>query len=343
MNRTATYHRIMPLRTRWLVVLGLIGAALVGWFLWTAAHTEPPPLPVLLADVVAVVGLAVGPWLILTLRRLRDEPEARTVMWRVVLHSGLVAGVGIALGLVFVLVFRDEQHLSMAVAGFSLVVAGLLALVGAVVLPWVFVLARTLTRERAARVRAEERAGVAAHLHDTVLQALTIIQKRSNDPQDVQRLARSTERELRAWLYGAPLTGTDDFAAAVTSVAHEVEDRFGVTVELGVVGTCRLDGRAQAVVGAIREALTNAAKHAGIRRVSVYTEVADDELLALIRDRGRGFDPSVHSRLSGRGITDSIEGRLHQHGGTATIRSTLGGGTEVELRAPLAAVGIDGP
>ena len=90
------------------------------------------------------------------------------------------------------------------------------------------------------------------------------------------------------------------------------------------MGTCRLDGRAQAVVGAIREALTDAAKHAGIRRVSVYTEVADDELLALIRDRGRGSDVSVHSRLKGRGITDSIEGRLHPHGGTATIRSTLG-------------------
>jgi signal transduction histidine kinase len=324
-----------------LVVLGLLGAALVGWFLWAAANTEPPSFPVLVADLVAVVGLAVGPWLIFTLRRLHDEPEARTVLWRVVLHSGLVAAMGLALGLGFVLVFGDEPHLSVALPGFSLLVAGVVALIGAVILPWVFVLVRTVSQERAARVRAEEGADVAAHLHDTVLQALTIIQKRSDDPQAILRLARSTERKLRAWLYGAPAAGSDDFAAAVTSVAEEVEDLFGVTVELGVVGTCQLDARAQAVVGAIREALTNAAKHAGVRHVSVYTEVADDELLALVRDRGRGFDPVLHSRPGGRGIADSIEGRLQQHGGTATIRSTTGGGTEVELRAPLAAVGID--
>ena len=295
MNRFASYHVTMPLRTRWLVVLGLLGAVLVGWLLWAFEHTEPPALPVLLADVVAVVGLAVGPWLIITLRRMHGEPEARTVLWRVVLHSGLVAGIGVGLGLVFMLVFRDQPHLSVAVAGFSLLIAGLLALVGAVVLPWVFVLTRTVARERAARIRAEERADVAAHLHDTVLQALTIIQKRSEDPPAVRRLARSTERELRAWLYGAPVAGSDDFAAAVTSVAEEVEDLFGVTVELGVVGTCQLDDKARAVIGAIREALTNAAKHAGVRHVSVYTEVADDELLALIRDRGRGFDQAIHS------------------------------------------------
>ena len=118
-------------------------------------------------------------------------------------------------------------------------------------------------------------------------------------------------------------------------MADEIEDRYDITVELVTVGTRPLDGPTNAVLGAIREALTNAAKHAGVRRVSVFLEVTDEELLVLIRDRGRGFDPLVHSGPTRRGITDSVVGRLAQHGGTAAIRSKPGEGTEVELRMPI--------
>jgi signal transduction histidine kinase len=238
---------------------------------------------------------------------------------------------------------------------FSVAAATLVALVGAVLLPWMYLLTRTVVRERAARVRAEGRAEMAAHLHDTVLQALTLIQKQTADPA-VVRLARGTERELRAWLYGAPPAGDDDFAAALVAVAQEVEDRFGITIELGTVGTAPLSRPLLAVLGAAREALTNAGKHAGVRRVSAYAEVTDTEAYALVRDRGRGFDPASPNGVDAsagpgaapppasasagrRGIRDSIEERMRRPGGTATVRSAPGQGTEVELRMPLGTVG----
>ncbi len=280
--------------------------------------------------VLLIVGTAVGPWVALVAGRLGALPAAGRVFWRIVLITVLVivAGTGAA---VFV---AGEGDRAASLAATSILIAGALALIGAVVLPWTFLTARTLTRERAARARAEERAAVAAHLHDSVLQSLILIQKRADDIE-VRRLARGTERELRAWLYGQAQPAGDDLAAAVRASAEEAEDRFGVLVELVTVGTCPLDERSRAVVGAVREAMTNAAKHAGVRRVSVFVEVADGEVLALVRDKGCGFDPSVHSGSDRRGIADSIEGRLRQYGGTSAIRSTAGDGTEVELHMPL--------
>jgi signal transduction histidine kinase len=209
-----------------------------------------------------------------------------------------------------------------------------LLLAGAVLLPWLFVLTRAITRERAARVRAEERAELATHLHDSVLQALTLIHKRAEDPRAVRGLTRRADRDLRAWLYGGPPDDGDDFAAAAKAVAEEVEDRFDVTVEVATVGTCRLDGPARAVIGAVREALTNAAKHAEVRHVSVFAEISEQDVHALVRDRGRGFDPALCNDTDRRGITDSIERRIHAHGGSAVVRSALGAGTEVELHMP---------
>jgi len=200
-----------------------------------------------------------------------------------------------------------------------------------------------VTRERAARVRAEERAEVATHLHDSVLQTLTLIQKRRGDPGEMARLARHAERELRGWLYGASreAAGEDDLVAALHAAAAEVEDRFGAAVELVTVGTCRLDERTRAVAGAASEALTNAAKHAGVPRVSVFAEVADGQVVVVVRDRGRGFDQAAGPGGSGgqgrgRGIPDSIVGRMRRQGGDATIRSAPGAGTQVELRMPVA-------
>ena len=311
--------------SRWLVALGCLGFVFVGWLVWAIGHTAPPTLPVLISDVVAVVGLAVGPWLVLVGRRLvRSLTDARA---GVIFSRSLVFAmvVGLAGPALAVMTFDDEYTMSLVLV--SILCSVLLALVGGIVLPWGYLLTKTITRERAARVRAEERAELAAHLHDSVLQALTLIQKRTAEPA-VRRLARGTERELRAWLYGRP--AAEDFAGGVTAVAEEIEDPYDVAVELVTVGTHPLDGPANAMLGAVREALTNAAKHAGVGRVSVFAEVAGDEVFALVRDRGRGFDPSVHTGR--RGIADSILRRLAQHGGTAEIRSTPGEGTEVELR-----------
>jgi signal transduction histidine kinase len=286
------------------------------------------------AGLLLVVGLVAGLWAVLVARRMGTFPEARRIFFQAVMIAALLATGGTAIGVVI----ADEGDEVASFAAVSIVGAATVAFVGAVVGPWIFLLARMGIRERAARVRAEERAALAAHLHDSVLQALTLIQKRSEDT-GVRRLARGAERELRAWLYGAPTSGGDDFVAAVTAVAMEVEDRFDVTVELVTVRTCPLDGPARAVIGAVREALTNAAKHARVRRVSVLAEVAPGEVLVLVRDRGCGFDLATSNGHGRRGIADSIQARMRQHGGTATIRSTIGEGTEVELRMPVAVSG----
>jgi len=325
------------LKTRWLLLLAALGLVLVGWWFWAAEHTEPPPLPVLIADLVAVAGLAIGPWLVLIGRQLvrsqDGEPMAVTLFSRVIVVAVMIGVAGPLTAVIVAAFFSPEQPdlIVMALSVFSIIAATAIALVGEIILPWLFLLTRTLAKERSRRVRAEERAEIAAHLHDSGLQALTQIQKQADDSVAVRRLARGTERELRAWLYGAPPAAEGDFAEAVRAGAEEVEDRFDVTVELVTVGTCTMDERAQAAVGAIREALTNAAKHAQVRRVSVFAEVAADELFALVRDRGRGFDPAAGTPGDRRGIADSIEARMLRHGGTAAVRSSVGKGTEVEL------------
>jgi signal transduction histidine kinase len=319
----------MPIRS--LVVLGGLGIVGVCCLVWAIVHTQPPSLPTVLGLLTGVVGLAVVPWIRIAAHRLQGEREANRVQRRVVEVTVLAAAVSVAI----TLVVYGNSWITSAVAIVAVFAAGALALLGAVVLPWVFLLARTVSRERVARVRAEERAEMAAHLHDSVLQSLILIHKRTDDPE-VRRLARSTERELRAWLFGTDAK-KDDLVSAVTAVCGEVEDLFAITVDLVLVGNCPLGSRARAVVGALREALTNAAKHSGATVVSALVEVADGEMFALVRDRGRGFDLSVQCGDRGRGLVDSIQGRMRQQGGLADIRSETGGGTEVELRMPAGA------
>jgi signal transduction histidine kinase len=330
------------LKYRWLVALGLLGFALVAWLLWAMNETSPPPWPVVVADLVAVIGLCVGPWLVIVARQLsrvaRGEQEAVAVYSRVLVAVAILGVGGPVASVLFVALFSDDvthPEIAAGLGGLSIIAAAAVAVIGGVLVPWFFLVTRTLARERARRVRAEERAEVAAHLHDSVLQALTLIQKKADDSPSVRRLARGTERELRRWLYGSPAADEPDFAAAVRAAAEDVESRFDVAVELVAVGTCPLDGPARAVVGAVREALTNAAKHAEVRRVSVFTEVSSAEMLALVRDRGRGFDRAAPLGGDRRGIADSIEARMADQGGTAVVRSGVGTGTEVELHMPL--------
>jgi signal transduction histidine kinase len=196
--------------------------------------------------------------------------------------------------------------------------------------PWWLRLVRTLTAERAERVRSQERAEVAAHLHDSVLQTLTLIQRRAGDSQAVAGLARSQERELRAWLHGKSRAGADStLAGALEAAAAEVEDAHGVTVETVVVGDCPLDERTEAVVGAAREALVNAAKFARNAPISLYAEVGGERVEAFVRDRGPGFDPDAVD-ADRHGLRESIIGRMERSGGRAAVH-TNGAGTEIEL------------
>jgi signal transduction histidine kinase len=211
----------------------------------------------------------------------------------------------------------------------TVTLSGLALIVG----PWILRLARQLTEERRERIRAEERQEVAAHLHDSVLQTLAMIQ-RSEDPARMSTLARVQERELRAWLYrpqGQPSGNL--LSEAVDDLAERIELSHRIRVESVVVGDCPLDAGLQAVVDACGEALTNAAKHSGAVSVSLYVEVDPEFVTAFVRDQGKGFEPdSVPDDR--RGIADSIRGRLQRYGGSAEVVSSPGEGTEVRLRLP---------
>lgn len=210
-----------------------------------------------------------------------------------------------------------------------------LALVGAalVVGPWLLRLTRALRYERTERVRTQERADVAAHLHDSVLQTLALIQRQSTDPQAVVQLARTQERELRRWLFEPADDERALLGAALRDAAAEIEDMCGVPIEIVMVGDVVVGDRYGPLVAATREAMLNGAKHSGADRVDVYGEVGPEAVEIFVRDRGRGFDPAQVSpdRL---GIARSIVDRMSRHGGSADVRSQPGDGAEVRLCMP---------
>jgi signal transduction histidine kinase len=194
---------------------------------------------------------------------------------------------------------------------------------------------RDLSTERRERVRAQERADMAAHVHDSVLQTLSLIQKASGDPREVVRLARREERELRLWLFDPERLGrrgrpAETVADAVAGIEREVEDSYDVGVELIVVGDCPMDDEVGALVGACREATVNAAKWSGCAEVAVFVEVERTTVSAFVRDTGVGFDPGL---VPGdrQGIACSIVERMERVGGSVAVHSAPGEGTEVEL------------
>jgi signal transduction histidine kinase len=234
--------------------------------------------------------------------------SAGAVLWRRDSRSG-----GIALVVIGIVVFVSGNSAGSATTLLApgAVAIGLLVVAG----PWAWRMANE-------RARAEERAEMAARVHDSVLQTLTLIQK---DPSDARRLARRQERELRSWLYPSVASGT--LADAVDHAAAEIEEVHGVRVEVVHTGDAPLDDRTNALVLAAREAMANAARHAGVEEISVFVEPA----AVYVRDRGAGFDPEAVAP-DRRGLAESIRGRMERVGGTATITTAPGEGTDVELK-----------
>jgi signal transduction histidine kinase len=227
----------------------------------------------------------------------------------------------------------SAEHLGSVLQAALAVLVGIALLAG----PYLVRMTQDLSEERLMRIRAQERAEVAAHVHDSVLHTLTLIQRNAENPGEVRRLARAQERDLRAWLYKPEGTGKeeaeepDTLAEAVRLGAAEVEDKHGVPIEVVVVGDCPLDEKLGAQMQAAREAMVNAAKYGGEGgAVQVYAEVEDRSVFVSVRDRGPGFD--LDSVPADRmGVRESIIGRMQRNGGTARLRTVPGGGTEVEL------------
>ncbi|MGD9962064.1 PspC domain-containing protein [Nocardioides sp.] len=244
----------------------------------------------------------------------------------------IVAGVGlIVIGLVIFAVNSGDVQVARDVLIASLLgVAGIALTLG----PWVFRLASDLTQERAERVRSQERADMAAHLHDSVLQTLALIQKNAGDSAVVSKLARAQERDLRSWLFDEAPPAGGSLASALKELAAETDDVHGIAVDVITVGDTPLTETLQPLVLATREALTNAARHAGASRIDVYAEVTPQRAEVFVRDRGAGFDPASIA-ADRQGVRRSIIDRMTRHGGTAAVQSAPGEGTEVRLAMPL--------
>jgi signal transduction histidine kinase len=314
-----------------LILLSLIGAGWVGTLAW--------PLGVTVASVVllwrnapkdeqATLRSLVDPLLGFT----GDTTRARTAL-RVSTAGLLLAG-----GIVTLLLGHANTALLQPLAGIALVIAAIVLVLG----PWWLRITRDLVSERQARIRAEERADMAARVHDSVLQTLALIQRRAGEPQQVIRLARAQERELRSWLFDGRPPGSLDsqcvtLAAGVRLIQNEVEAEHGVNVEIVTVGDVELGEDLIALLGAAREATVNAAKWSGAPVVSIFTEVEPDEVTVFVRDRGRGFDPGAVP-ADRRGIAESVRARVARHGGSVSVRSAPGEGTEVRLALPRSAM-----
>jgi signal transduction histidine kinase len=242
-------------------------------------------------------------------------------------HRGRVGGGLMVVGAVLV------ASALPSIGGVQSFAFALIVVLGASVLlfgPWWLGMARALTAERTARIRAQERAEVAAHLHDSVLQTLALIQRRAGDPAEVAQLARRQERDLRAWLNADETAAADTLHGALLRIATEIEEQHGVEVEIVCVGDRALDDDSAALAAAAREAILNAAKFAGAARIDVYAEASDERAEVFVRDRGAGFDVGAVP-ADRRGVRESIVGRMERHGGQAHVRSAPGEGTEVEL------------
>jgi signal transduction histidine kinase len=276
---------------------------------------------ILLPVVVLAAGLAVI-WRQLDTDRALSRPGVRWI---------LAGGAGLAV-LGVVLLLATTGQLANARNGFAATLVIVLGFALATAPLWRRLL-DSRAAERAARVRSEERAAVAAHLHDSVLQTLALIQRHADEPQAVSRLARSQERELRAWLYEPAAATRGTWSSLVAGMVADVEANHALTVDPVVVGDAPVDEPLAALGAAAREALVNAAKHAGVSSADLYTEVTPDRVSVFVRDRGAGFDPEA---VPGdrRGLRDSVTGRLERLGGKAVIRSAPGEGTEVELMLP---------
>ncbi|HET8614507.1 MAG TPA: PspC domain-containing protein [Actinomycetales bacterium] len=340
---------------------GLAAASRTGWRPLRAVHRGD------LGQLVALGALALG--LVLLLTRFGWGPPPRVLFPMLIVGAGLaliwaqadvtdrartaraarepasgpnrpltvlriVGGVGlVGVGLLTLVV----GHSGPPTIGDTLLLLGVVVVgLGLVVGPFLWRLVQQVDAERREKLLSQQQADVAAHLHDSVLQTLALIQRKADDPRAVVALARAQERDLRSWLYEDAAEPASSLRAALEEAAAEVETLHGVPVEVVLVGDAPVDEALVAVVRASREAMLNAARHSGAPAVDVYAEVEGRQVDVFVRDRGSGFDPAAvpSDRL---GLRGSVVGRMERHGGRATVKSAPGDGTEVHLSMELGA------
>jgi signal transduction histidine kinase len=331
--RSRTEARLSPVDLGVAVALGLVGIGLL-WLVQASGWGMRQDY--LIAGLAAAAGLTLIWWQAdrVSTKEVRSGRGWRRLVAPLLAHwtsfVGIVLGL-VALAVAVVAMLSTQSGLSEV--GRLSVVLGLSALALVLAsLPWILRVRRTLAQAREDALLADARADMAAHLHDSVLQTLALIQRQASDPKKVSALARRQERELRQWLYGeAPASGS--LVEALTEEMVDVEGAHGVDVELVSVGDTELTPELTALVRAAREAMVNAAKHSGCDRIDLYAETDEDLVSVFIRDRGVGFDLATveEDRM---GVRGSITERVKRAGGRAIIKTAPGEGTEVRLELP---------
>jgi signal transduction histidine kinase len=304
----------LPARVLWPMLLGAAGVALV----WPrVSDLAVPDRERLLEEGPRALGRTAAQF----------AGSSRSTVPRVIIGSVLVIS-GVS-------AFAVGDPSATAIRS-TIVALVIMALGSACILgPWLVRLTTDLSEERVGLAKAQAREEFAAHLHDSVLQTLAIIQRRADDPRQVVALARRQERELRAWLFDGTQTlgEVDRLSVALELTAQEVESDHAVTIDVVSVGDVASSERVMTMVAAAREAMVNAAKHSNRTHIDIFSECGPDSIEVFIRDRGLGFDVATVPS-DRRGISQSISARMERVGGRSTIRSTIGEGTEVELVLP---------
>ena len=241
------------------------------------------------------------------------------------------AAATIVLGVLFIAVFLGPlstwRSLYVLLVGFALLLG--IALVFA---PVLLRLWRELGAERTRRIREEQRSEIAAHLHDSVLQTLALIQNRAGASSEVARIARAQERELRAWLFDGDAPADSDLATDLRDYGRGARARLPGADRRRRRRGVRASVRAARSPPRRREAMLNAATARRGRGVGLHRGRPRDAVEVFVRDRGPGFALAdvPRDRL---GVRESIIGRMRRAGGSARpcAPASAGSGTEVHL------------
>ncbi|MEE1651764.1 hypothetical protein V1260_13330 [Brachybacterium sp. J144] len=330
---------------RWLLAAAILGAVAVLLVVTVGADlvrllsgtgTVQPASANGIAGAAVLVGMACA-GVALGLMPLgdldRDRWAGRTSSMP--LGAGLALLGGLALLLLALLVAVASTAGQTLALQLALVALGVLALLALLLVPWGRRLWAGLREETEQRAVMQHHRETTAHLHDSVLQTLVVLQRPGTAAEEMRRIARVQERELRRWLYrdgASEVDAATEMRAAVEELTARIEDSHGVEVSTVIVGDAPLEERHRPLLGALQEATLNACRH-GREGVDVFVDVSPAQVQAFVRDRGPGFELAEvpADRL---GVRESIIGRMERAGGRAEVRRAPGGGTEVALILP---------
>ncbi len=335
MRRDAIRHPVVAIGC--VVAVGAVAA----WCTWTV-RSEPGAMMrrgFVVVEATIAIGLSVLDGLVFDPGHVFETSQSLATQYPLIamVSIGLAAGpwvagaVGLLLGpaewLGAVLNDFDDWSNRHAV---SLFATSLFFAAAGAVFGWQ---ARLLRRTEAEIADRRARDEVARVLHDTVLQTLALVERRTQDSDpELALAARDADRDLRRFLFGASSRVGDTLEQRVRDAVERASRHDDVDVMVNVLDDgCRVaPGVQDALAGAIGEAVANAVKHASAGRIVVFVETDDDgQVFASVRDDGVGFDPDATAR--GNGLTASIEDRMRDAGGRSEITSASGQGTEVRL------------